>query len=247
MKKQLIFLISFLCYMGSFSAAYGQDQCGDFNPGVRDESRHPKNDAEWEIYVSCVVNLNGTIGNDTLAKYFAEAELVIEGDISINEAFYYIDKQHKSYQIKPYTVFKGSIAKGKMIEVVADIDTSSNYPSVGSWNNNPFPKGVFFLRKAKEKKYEFINNKNAWISYNRFVDPVLREKQLDKIVHHKIAALPGAKCQKTSFYYKKKENLENQKKISDTPAIHALSHDVIPAGILTGDGSLLTIYGTDLF
>ena len=172
----------------------------------------PKSDAEWLEYIQC--HLEPRINDSLIAKHFEEAEVVFEGRI-INTIAVGTEGK-RIYEIEPYTIFKGKVIKHKTLKIVANRYTGKHggfeRMPIGEWSHARNGIGIFFVKnQAKDKRlYKFINPNNAWIVYTHFISPITSEKQLKEVLYDKILQLNGAKYHKTSFFCKKKDNLETK-------------------------------------
>jgi len=208
--------------------------------------------------------LGATIKEPLLQQLFDEAEVVVEAYIS--NAWSDKKQEYVFYEMQPYTIFKGSLSKRQSITITTLIpqktsrkfiengrevtitqgDDKDNLSPGGEWSLGKRQVGLYFLKKDTTAKnaYRFLNPKKSWFTYS-YTDGIINEHVLREVLYSRITTLEKTKCQKTDFFRKKKENFENAKKGSRFPTtIDSLSHDTVPAGILSGNASKLTIYGS---
>ena len=128
----------------------------------------------------------------------------------------------------------------------------SDVQYLGEWSHGRGTVGLFFLKidTNNDNIYHFVNPKNAWVVFpNWFTNPTIHERFFKRVFYDKLEAFSAIKPRKTPFFYKKKENLERYfEKLNATTGnrsgtITGFSRDTVPAGILSGESSKVTIYG----
>jgi hypothetical protein len=221
------------------TTCFGQNTTPKFNPYAKEN--YPKNEKEWAVYVRKTVE--PYINDSLVSELFKQADLVFEG-IIIN-SIGNIKTMQAIYELEPYKIFKGNISQDSTIKIISS-PAPKNADTVGDWSLSYRSLGIFFVKKQTngQLEYKFLNPKKSWLLYgSRLLNPIRQEKHLKEVLYNRILALSGAKYEKTSFYHKKKENLDakNAKSESSTASITAFSRDTVPAGVLSGL-SQLTIY-----
>ena len=247
MKNLLLFFASILCIITfNLNNCWGQMPKTEqrFNPYAKEN--YPKNEKEWAVYVRKA--LDPYINDSLVTELFKQADLVFEG--MLIQTTRTVKYGERIYHVEPYKVFKGSIAKDSTVKIIANMKPENSPYDIGEWSHSYRELGIFFVKKQTDGQlgYKFLNPKKSWLLYgSRLLNPIRQEKHLKEVLYNRILALSGAKYEKTSFYDKKKENLDtkNAKSESSTASITAFSRDTVPAGVLSGL-SRLTIYGTGL-